>query len=277
MTSCTSPRPSAMILPISVVTVRARPSFLRRKIRAASRRSSPRRGAGVFFHLSKASFAWRTASLSSSLVASGNVARVSPVAGLCVSKRFPSDFRHLPPMKRPYSWTIRVPSVRQERPCAKTLASHNAELLTSPGRQALPFFRQRVSTVWAFRHASMHGKSPAAFRAHSPRLRGGPRRDDDDECHGDARENDHPCIRKKPGWAPPPVVRAEDREQDNHCGHERPRSPCSFSTGARVWRAWRPAAENPEGRNGQQDGEYNQDLQGSSKKYQESEDGEVPD
>src|SRR6266704_1703568 len=106
MTSWTSPRPSAMTLPISVVTVRARSSFFRRKMRAASSSSSPRRGAGVFFQRSKASLAWRTASFSSSFVARGNVASVSPVAGLCVSKRFPSDFRHLPPMNRPYSWTI---------------------------------------------------------------------------------------------------------------------------------------------------------------------------
>src|SRR2546430_6674676 len=109
MTSWTSPRPSAMTLPISVVTVRARSSFFRRKIRAASRSSSPRRGAGVFRHFSNAAFAEWTASPISSTVAFGKVARTSPVAGLRVSKRFPSDFRHLPAMKRPYSWTMTHP------------------------------------------------------------------------------------------------------------------------------------------------------------------------
>src|SRR5437867_4677892 len=109
MTSCTSPRPSEMTLPISVVTIRPRSSFFRRKIRAASRSSSPRRGAGVLRHFSNAAFAERTASPSSSLVAFGKLARTSPVAGLRVSKDFPSDFRHFPPMKRPYSWTIDPP------------------------------------------------------------------------------------------------------------------------------------------------------------------------
>src|SRR6266566_2029621 len=112
-----------MTFPISVVTMRPSSSFLRRKIRAASRRISPRRGAGVFRHLSNAPFAARTASPNSSLVAEGNVARTSPVAGLIVSNRLPSDFFHFPPMKRPYSWTIDVPLLGKRRPSAKTLVS----------------------------------------------------------------------------------------------------------------------------------------------------------
>src|SRR6266508_1861977 len=115
MTSCTSPRPSAMTFPISEVTTRPSSSFVRRKIRAASRSNSPRRGAGVFFHLSKAPFAARTAAWRSSFVAFGNVARISPVAGLRVSKRLPSDFLHAPPMNRPYSWTIVLADERKAR------------------------------------------------------------------------------------------------------------------------------------------------------------------
>src|SRR6266705_4199845 len=95
-----------MTFPISEVTTRPSSSFCRRKIRAASRSNSPRRGGGVFFHLSKAALAARTAAWTSSFVAFGNVARISPVAGLRVSKRLPSDFLHAPPMNRPYSWTI---------------------------------------------------------------------------------------------------------------------------------------------------------------------------
>src|SRR6266545_4777031 len=115
MTSCTSPRPSAMTLPISEVTTRPSSSFFRRKIRAASRSSSPRRGGGVFFHFTNASLAARTAALTSSFVAFGNVARISPVAGLRVSKRLPSDFRHVPPMNRPYSRTIVLADERNAR------------------------------------------------------------------------------------------------------------------------------------------------------------------
>ena len=72
-------------------------------IRAASRRISPRRGAGVLRHPSKASFAAFTAAFTSSAVARGNVASTSPVAGFRVSNRFPLDVRHFPLMKRPYS------------------------------------------------------------------------------------------------------------------------------------------------------------------------------
>src|SRR6266540_5595217 len=115
MTSCTSPRPSAMTFPISEVTTRPSSSFFRRKIRAASRSNSPRRGGGVFFHLSNASLAARTAAWTSSFVALGNVARISPVAGLRVSKRLPSDFLHAPPMNRPYSWTIVLAVERKAR------------------------------------------------------------------------------------------------------------------------------------------------------------------
>src|SRR6266705_1074662 len=106
ITSWTSPRPSAMTFPISEVTTRPSSSFFLRKIRAASRSSSPRRGGGVFFHFSNASLAARTAALRSFFVAFGNVARISPVAGLRVSKRLPSDFLHEPPKNRTYSWTI---------------------------------------------------------------------------------------------------------------------------------------------------------------------------
>src|SRR6266508_775595 len=115
MTSCTSPRPSAMTFPISEVTTRPSSSFFRRKIRAASRSNSPRRGGGVFFHLSNASLAARTAAWTSSFVAFGNVARISPVAGLRVSKRLPSDFLHAPPMNRPYSCTIVLAAERKAR------------------------------------------------------------------------------------------------------------------------------------------------------------------
>src|SRR5438093_308986 len=176
MTSCTSPRPSAMILPISVVTVRARSSFFRRKIRAASGSSSPRRGAGVFFHFSKASFAWRTAWLSSSFVASGKVARISPVAGLRVSKRFPSDCRHLPPMKRPYSWTIVfaegckvrrgyhviVGSVRDLRAASTTGSSPYRQNARAPSKRLAATTsgdHGRTSAANRFRHSS--GPTPA--------------------------------------------------------------------------------------------------------------------
>src|SRR5712692_3767156 len=95
-----------MTLPISEVTMRPRSSFCRRKILAASSRSSPRRGGGILRHLSNAPLAARTAAFNSSPVPRGKVARTSPVAGFRVSNRLASDFFHLPPMKRPYSWTI---------------------------------------------------------------------------------------------------------------------------------------------------------------------------
>ena len=95
--SWTSPSPSAMTFPISAVTRRPRSSFRFRKIRAASRRSSPRLGGGVFFHLSNAAFAAFAAAATSSFVPRGNVARVSPVAGLLVSNRFrPFGSTHFP-------------------------------------------------------------------------------------------------------------------------------------------------------------------------------------
>src|SRR5205807_5408450 len=132
--------------------------FFRRKIRAASRRISPRRGAGVFRHLSNAPFATRTASPNSSFVAEGNVARTSPVAGLIVSNRLPSDFFHFPPMKRPYSWTIDVPLQAKQRPSAKSLVSLNPS-----GEEALarvPIFTKGVTTIRTLRDATRRGNPP---------------------------------------------------------------------------------------------------------------------
>src|SRR2546426_9521650 len=164
-----------MTFPISVVTMRPSSSFFRRKIRPASRRISPRRGAGVFRHLSNAVFAARTASPNSSFVAEGNVARTSPVAGLIVSNRLPSDFFHFPPMKRPYSWTIDVLLQAKQRPSAKSLVPLNPS-----GEEALagvPIF------------TNDHAGLPAA--ATEPRLRGtGRPTADESKCRNREEDRD---------------------------------------------------------------------------------------
>src|SRR5205807_382158 len=150
--------------------------FFRRKIRAASRRISPRRGAGVFRHLSNAPFAARTASPNSSFVAEGNVARTSPVAGLIVSNRLPSDFFHFPPMKRPYSWTIDVPLQAKQRPSAKSLVSLNPSGAEAPGPG--PHLHERDD----------HAGSPGSLGTEA-RMRGTRRPTASDPERGDGEED----------------------------------------------------------------------------------------
>ena len=57
--SCTSPRPSVRILPISSETSRPRSSFFSRRASPSWRTTSPRRGAGTARQATKAFSAWR--------------------------------------------------------------------------------------------------------------------------------------------------------------------------------------------------------------------------
>src|SRR5256886_15747310 len=203
-----------MTFPISVVTMRPSSSFFRRKIRAASRRISPRRGAGVFRHLSNAPFAARTASPNSSFVGEGNVARTSPVAGLIVSNRLPSDFFHFPPMKRPYSWTIDFPLQAKQRPTAKSLVSLNPSREEALAR----------APIFTNDHAGLPAPST------EPRLSGTGRptaneskcrnceddRDSKDDLHG-ARNRRRPTTRWYPVDADRPKTRFECRRSMQNC------------------------------------------------------------
>ncbi len=84
--SCTSPRPSAMTLPISLVTSSPSSSFRCRIMDAAFSRISPRFGGGYFLQFGHAFSAASTALWTSSFPPLGNVARISPVAGFVVRK-----------------------------------------------------------------------------------------------------------------------------------------------------------------------------------------------
>src|SRR6266550_1479343 len=249
-----------MTFPISVVTMRPSSSFFPRKIRAASRRISPRRGAGVFRHLSNAPFAARTASPNSSFVAEGNVARTSPVAGLIVSNRFPSDFFHFPPMKRPYSWTIEVPLPVKRRPSAKTLVSPPAVR----SRGAWPrsaSSRKGVTTIRTLRDATIRGDPAATLRARPRGARRRPGRDEEDEPQGTARENQSSCIRKESWRVASPVIGEQDREGHNHKRDDHAGSPGSLGTEARMRGTRRPTASDPERGDGEEDRDQKDDLE----------------
>ena len=77
MASCTSPRASLSVLPISRVTRRDRASFSRSSALPSVPMSPPRTGAGVLDQRLNASFATRHASRTCSLVASGKVPTTS--------------------------------------------------------------------------------------------------------------------------------------------------------------------------------------------------------
>src|SRR6058998_3847931 len=97
--SCTSPLASASTFPISRVTVRARVSLSRISRSATRKRISPRRGAGMRRHPSKASVAAFIASSMSSGPESTHRPTTSPVAGSRLSKVRPEWApTHLPPI-----------------------------------------------------------------------------------------------------------------------------------------------------------------------------------
>src|SRR5919201_2515091 len=98
--SWTSPPASALTLPISRVIRSVRSSFASSSRRAKRKRSSPRFGAGTSRQSSKAVFAAATARSTSSALDLGNTPRLSPVAGLTLSKVSPpAASTHSPPMK----------------------------------------------------------------------------------------------------------------------------------------------------------------------------------
>ncbi len=84
--SCTSPRPSCAILPVSSVTSAPSASFSRRSSSPSSRTSSPRRGAGTSRQVSKASAARATAASVPAASVRLTWASGSPVMGVRTSQ-----------------------------------------------------------------------------------------------------------------------------------------------------------------------------------------------
>ena len=90
--SCTSPRPSCAILPVSSVTSAPSASFSRRSSSPSRRTSSPRRGAGTSRHCSKAAAARAIAASVPAASVRATCASVSPVIGVRTS-RSPTERR----------------------------------------------------------------------------------------------------------------------------------------------------------------------------------------
>jgi hypothetical protein len=86
MPSCTSPRVSIRILPISRVIDRANSSLRARMISPARKTISARLGAGVNRHIPKAAAAASTASFTSPGPDDGNSPKRWPFAGLRLEK-----------------------------------------------------------------------------------------------------------------------------------------------------------------------------------------------
>ena len=84
--SCTSPRPSWAILPVSSVTSAPSASFSRRSSSPSSRTSSPRRGAGTSRQVSKASAARAIAASVPASSVRWTLASSSPVMGVRTSR-----------------------------------------------------------------------------------------------------------------------------------------------------------------------------------------------
>src|SRR5829696_1096371 len=98
--SWTSPAASGTTLPISRAISSATSSLRSASSWPKRKRNSPRFGAGVRRQSSKAAFAASTARSASSALERGKTPRVSPVAGLVVSKVSPEAASiHSPPMK----------------------------------------------------------------------------------------------------------------------------------------------------------------------------------
>src|SRR6185369_15645894 len=140
--SCTSPSPSAITLPISLVTSSPSSCLFLRSSSPARNRISPRRGAGIRRQSEKAALAAVTARSTSSCPESGASATVLRLsAGLRLAKRLPSTASdHLPAMKflislgmldlLVYSMKKRIPDFRRTARL-RHIKNHSA-------RQSLP-------------------------------------------------------------------------------------------------------------------------------------------
>ena len=141
--------------------------------------------------------------------------------------------------------------------------------INTPGAQApgpgSASSRKGVTAIRTLRDATIRGDPAATFRARPRGARRRPGCDEDDETHGDRRENQPTGIRKESRRVPSPVIGEQDREGHDHQRNDYAGLPGSPATEARLRGTGRPTANEPEGRNREEGRDPKNDLQGGPK------------